>query len=32
MNVMTYMVNVVMIACLVLLAAFLLLDWYCKRH
>ena len=32
MNVMTIVVNIVMGACIALLAAFLLLDWYLKRH
>ena len=32
MNVMTQVVNAVMLVLLVLFAAFLLLDWYTKRH
>ncbi len=32
MNVMTTVVNIVMGVVLCLLAAFLLLDWYLKRH
>ena len=32
MNVMTTVVNIVMGVSVILLAAFLLLDWYIKRH